>query len=374
MRATYFLAAALTLLFGFSGFRNPGKKVSLLVAEYDVKAGQNFMQHLMAYHFLDGKYQAKDKIVSVSGRKDGANYIRFDLGQNKIYRNRYVITGIGNVIDIKEKKVLLDKKDQFLKGKGDSLIFYTNDIFKGRYFSYLDLKTGEYREIHDLLFDALEGQDIEVDQSSRQFKIWLYPVGKDRQLLVNDAGYGEDASARTDKSVRVPFVWLNDQQFLYPNYSQSRNYCTIYKVDIPTRRSEAVGSIEQIPSTPFNSYFYKDSQGNWVYVCGKGNFVVDHKKKKLNQILMEDLGNGFTADLKEIPGSGRTFHYQGSAIGKQYCDHRRARTFSNLIAVPFDLLVNGERYPQGVILWDSESKTWREINTLDVAALVGFVE
>ncbi|MCC7301095.1 MAG: hypothetical protein IT233_00485 [Bacteroidia bacterium] len=376
MRATVFFTAALGFILCFAGFRGAGKKVSLLVAENDLKAGQNFLQHLVAYHFVDGKYQSKEKIISVPGKKEGVtgNYIRFDLGQNKIYRNRYVITGIGNVIDIRDKKVLLDRKDQFLFGRGDSLIFYTNDIFKGRYYSYLDLKTGQYYEIHDLLFKALEGQDIEVDQSSRQFKIWLYPVGKDKQLLVNDAGYGEDASARKEKSVRVPFVWLNDQQFLYPHYNQTRNICTIYKVDIPTRKQEVIGIIEQVPSTPFNSYFYKDASGNWVYVCGKGNFTVEVKKKKLSQIFSEDLGNGFTADLTEVPVSGRAFQYQGAVIGKQFCDHRRARTCPKLLAVPYELIVNGERYPQGVTVWDADTRTWKEIDVFDVAAVVGFVE
>lgn len=374
MRAIRFIPAALFLFLCFSGFRKAGKKMSLLVAEYDVKAGQNFQQHLTAYHFVDGKYLSKEKIVTVAGKKDGVNYVRFDQGQNKIYRNRYVITGIGNVIDIREKKVILDKKDRFLRGRGDSLIFYTNDIFKGRYFSYLDLKTGQYHEIHDLLFNALEGQDIEVDQSNRQFKIWLYPPGKDKQLLVNDAGYGEDPAARTEKNVRVPFVWLNNDQFLYPHYSQSRNFCTIYKVDIPTRKQEAVGTVDQVPSIPFNSYFYKDDKGAWVYVCGKGNFVIDAKKKKLTQITVEDLGFGFTADLKEVQGSGRAFQFNGSVIGKHYCDHRKAKTCPEMIAVPFELVVNGERYPQGVIVWEAAGKIWKEIPAMDVAALVGFVE
>ncbi len=376
MRPVLILACLLTLLFSASGFERAERKTTLLVAEYDMKVSQNFLQHLYAFQFMDGKFVSKEKIVSVPYKKEGVtgNYIRFDIGQSQIYKNRYVITGMGNVIDIVQKKVLLDKKDKFVKGKGDSLIFYTNDIFKGRYYSLLNLKTGEYSEIRDLLFKAIDGQEIEVDQSSRQFKIWLYPVGKDKVLLVNDAGYGEDAAARKEKGVQVPVYWLDNNTFIYPNYSQQKYLCTINKVDVVTKTQESIGSIGDIPSVPFNSYFYKDSQGTLVYVCGKGNFAIDLKKKKLAQVQIEELGNGFTADLTEIPGKGRSFNFQGSPIGNHFCDHRRSRTGTEMLAVPFDLVINGERYPQGVTIWDNATKKWKEIDVMDVAAVVGFVE
>ena len=88
----------------------------------------------------------------------------------------------------------------------------------------------------------------------------------------------------------------------------------------------------------------------------------------------EELGNGFTADLTEVPGTGRAFKFQGAVIGSHFCDHRGSRTGAEMLAVPFELVINGERYPQGVSIWDNTSKKWKEIDVLDVAAVVGFVE
>jgi hypothetical protein len=266
-----------TALFFSPAFFNPGKNHSLLIAEFDPKAGSNQIQHLFAYRFQDGKFSGKEKLLSVSGMKDPqkGTYVRFDLGNCRIYKNRYVITGIGNVIDVLEKKVILDQRDKFIKAHGDSLIFYTNDIFKGKYYSVLKLKTGEYAPVQDLLFKAIPGKDIEVDYSTRQFKIYLYPQGASKVLLVPDAGYGEDPSARKEKSVQTPFVWLDNTYFVFPHYSQSRDFCTLYKVNAETKAQEKIGEIDNIPSVAFNSFFMYDSKENLVYVCGKGNFIVD---------------------------------------------------------------------------------------------------
>ena len=368
-----FLACTLTLL---PSFREAGVKKTLLVAEYDLKVATNNLQHLFAYHFTDGVFISKEKIVSVAGKKEGAtgSYIRFDLGQSKVYRNRYVITGIGNVIDVQEKKVLLDQKDQFVKTSGDSIVFYTNDIFKGKYYSYLNLKDGTYNEIHNLLYKALPEKDIEVDQSGRLFKIWYYPPNANKIMLVNDAGYGEDASARKEKAVKVPLTWVDNTSFVFPHYNQTRNVCTMYRVYTETKIKEPLGEIDNPASLPYNSYFYRDAMGALVYVCGKGNFEVDLKKKKLTPLSAEDLGNGFSAGLVEKPEVGRSLYYNEKEVGKYFCDHRKAKTTPGMLAVHYDIVINGERYPQSVSIWESKSGKWREIDVMDVAAVVGWVD
>ena len=132
-----------------AGFHPPEKKVSLLIAEYDNNAAKNHMQHLVNYVFIGGTMISKETLLSVPTQKEGVkgNYVRFDIGKNKIYRNRYVVTGIGNVIDIQTKKLLVSEQANFVAFKGDSIIFYTNDIFKGKFFSVLNLKTELYQKV-----------------------------------------------------------------------------------------------------------------------------------------------------------------------------------------------------------------------------------
>jgi hypothetical protein len=350
--------------------------VSLLVAEYDPAAGINGIQHLYAYHFKDGSFTAKDKIISVASKKDEktGNYVRFDLGQNKVYRDRYVITGIGNVIDIKEKKVLSDQRNQFVKASGDSIVFYTNDIFKGKYYSVLDLRTGSLNQVTNLLFAPIAGKDIEVDYESKVFKIWLYPPNGQKITLVNDAGYGEDASAMKVKHVIVPVYWLDNSNFIYAHYNQQKNFCTLNKVNADNKTVEKIGEIDGVISVPYNSYFYKDAQNDLVYICGKGNFLVDVKRKKLTLLPFENLGNGFSASVEEKPGIGRMFRFNDLDIGKHFCDQRKSRSIKDYIAVHFDIVMNGERYPQGVTVWNAVHKKWKELDAMDVAAIVGWVE
>ena len=110
------LSSLILLLSLFTAFQMPlsksvlaGKKVSLLVAEYDDNAASNHMQNLINFVFVDGAMVSKETVISLPTQKAGVkgNYVRFDLGKNRIYRNRYVVTGIGNVIDIKSKKLLV---------------------------------------------------------------------------------------------------------------------------------------------------------------------------------------------------------------------------------------------------------------------------
>ena len=375
-----FSAVAILIVTSFRYGEDPGSdKCELLIALHDRQAAVTKMQHLMAYHFLSGNYNGGEKLVSVKTQKaddknPNASYIRFDLGYNYVYRNQYVITGIGNIIDAKNKKVLLDQKDQFVKFSGDSVIYYINDIFRGKFYKIYDLKTQNYVEVKDLLFKAIPGKDIEVDYSSRLFKIWLYPPNAPKILLVKDAGYGEDMSARKDKEIRVPVLWIDNNNFIYPNYTQQQNFCTIYRVNID-KTSEAIGTISDIPSVGFNSYFYKNTSGDIVYACGKGTFSVDVKKKKVSQQPFEPLGNGFSVSTEENPTYGRIIRYKDYEIGKYFCDIKNMKTFGSMIALNYDLSINGERYSQGITYWSFSAQKWKELPVEgDIASVVGFIE
>jgi hypothetical protein len=128
------------------------KKTSLIVAEYDVNAASNHLQHVVKYTFMDGKMTSRDVVISVPTQKNGVkgNYVRFDLGKNILYRNRYLISCIGNVIDLNTKKLLVEERGDFVKCSGDSIIFHTNDIFKGKYYSVLDLRTEKFGKVEDV--------------------------------------------------------------------------------------------------------------------------------------------------------------------------------------------------------------------------------
>jgi hypothetical protein len=374
-----FLLTAGAIAMSFRGSETGSDKCELLVAVHDQQAAVTKTQHLMGFHFAAGSFSGGEKIVSVKTQKaddknPNASYIRFDLGYNFVYKNQYVVTGIGNIIDAKNKKVLLDQKDQFVKFSGDSVIYYINDIFRGKFYKVYDLQKQSYSQVNSLLYKAIPGKDLEVDYSSRLLKIWMYPANAAKILLVKDAGYGEDMAARKDKDLKVPIYWLDDNNFVYPNYSAQQNFCTIYKVNVD-KSAEVIGTISDIPSVAFNSYFYKNTGGDIVYACGKGTFTVDVKKKKTIQQPFEPLGNNFSVSTDEDATKGRIIKYKDYEIGRYFCDIRNIKTCGNMIALNYDIQLNGERYPQGVTYWSFTAQKWKELPIDgDVASVVGFIE
>src|SRR5436190_24107121 len=78
----------------------------LLVAHGEVSASKpgEFKQKIFVYNFLNGTYTGREEVMSYEGKKLGKDYVRADRGINKIYKERYLVTGIGNVIDLVDRK------------------------------------------------------------------------------------------------------------------------------------------------------------------------------------------------------------------------------------------------------------------------------
>lgn len=349
---------------------NPPKQ-SLLVVQLDPESSENYLQHLVRYHFLDGKYVSKDTILSVpSMRKDvkGA-YVRFDIGTNRVYRNRYVVTGIGNIIDVEKKKLLLDQKDQFIKFSGDSLVFYTNDIFKGKYYSVFDLKTEKYTKVESLTYKAIVGGNIEADCSEKPYKIWLYDITDKRELLVEDAG---DVEVKGPKQNYVPYFWLSKTSFLYAKTSTQSGKTAIYKVSTD-KTQELIGQVEALQYFG-NVGFYTDEEGGIVFSSAKAKYKVDLDKKSVTKLSFIPVGNKFYAELDENPVQGRRIKDGDAEIGKYFLSIANVKTTEKMLALSYEMAVGDERYPQGIMLWNRDSKAWEKLDVPDIGSVIGWIQ
>jgi hypothetical protein len=373
-RKSYLILILLPLLWGWGTL--PREKTSLVIAVYDQQAAQNHIVHLVKIPFTGGIAGTQEKVMDIATQQPGDKVprIRFDLGPNQVYRNRWVITAYGNVIDLVQKEVLVDQHDQFISASGDSLVFYTNDIFKGKYYSWVNLATGEYKKIEKPSFSAKTGRDVEADCSSRNYKIFLYPPSAPKIELVRDAGYGEDISLIPGARQQCPIFWLNNDEFIYPNYSAEKNYVAIWKVNAVTKEQEKVGEIDRLPENHKLSRFYRAPDGVIVYECSRGHFSIDLKRKVAEE--MKDLpeGNEFTIASDETPGKGRKIRHKGTEIGTYFCDPFAATTAEGLIAFPFEIAMGEEHYLQGAAVWSAAAAKWKTIGDSDLAAVVGWVE
>jgi hypothetical protein len=374
MRKKYYFVVILSLLCGvlFNSFTPylTATKCSLIVVQFDPANIKTLTQDIYSYNFENGEYKGKEKLLSVQGLKDGKDYIRCDIGENTIYQNRWLITGIGNIIDLKDKKVVSTERAQFIRCNGDSIIFYVNDIFKGKYYSYFNTKTKKYEEIKKLTFKALLGKDIGVDYETANRRIWLYPPNKEKVLLVADAGFGEEIVSSKAIPV-IPILWLNNNEFIYPYYNISKNEATIQKVNVD-KKITTIGVIKDVPKSHVNSFFRKDGDGNIEYVCPKGSFVIDTKLNKITEVIFEHEGYGFDVENKTQP-YGHLIKYQKKDIGKYHCDLKQVKACPVAIALDNKLKVGAEVYPQGIAVWNTITKKWKTIDAEEVAAVTGWL-
>ncbi len=345
--------------------------MSLLIAEFDANASSNKLQHLVKYIFAEGNFVTKEKILSVPMQQEGVkgSFVRFDLGENKIYRNRYVVTGIGNIIDIKNKKLLLTEKHQFVQFKGDSVVFYTNDIFKGKYYSVYNLKTEMYSRVNDLLYNPILGKDIEFAPNGKNFQILMYDISGKKKVLVSDAG---EVDALDKKQKSPPVLWLDNDNFIYAKISWTR--AEIMEVDCDFMFEKKICEINSIPRFSYTSAFFRDSENNIVYSCAGGNFTINLKEKKVSKNVFENAGNGFVVESEENAAYGRKIQFHSQEIGKYWTNYSKPKTAKGHFAIPFDMVVKDERYPLGVAVWCSLTKKWKELDGTEGATIVGWME
>ncbi|MCW3071819.1 MAG: hypothetical protein JWO44_1709 [Bacteroidetes bacterium] len=371
LKFSIFVFAAIAL----SAFCIAQKKVSLIVAEYDDNASVNHLQHVVNYTFLDGAMVSREELLAIPTQKAGVkgNYIRFDIGKNKLYRNRYIVTGIGNIIDIKNKKVLLEEKDEFIAFSGDSVIFYTNDIFKGKYYSVFNLKTEKYQKVENANYNPLPRPTVEVDDTGEPFVINAYATSGKKETLVKDAGYGEAQPLIGDNVKRkFPVFWLDNKNFLYANFTKNQHMASIYKVGTD-KSIEKIADIDEIPATAENTSFEYDAAGNVIYTCGKGKFMIDMKKKKAEPVVFETVGNNFFVESAENAKYGRAIKFESTETGKKWCRVDNAQTTSGYAAFQTDMVVGTDRYPQGVAVWNSTTKKWTNLDVSSLANIIGWV-
>lgn len=347
---------------------------SLIVIHYDPASKGEFKQLVYSYHFLNGHYQSREELMSFKGRvKEGKtekDYIRTDLGTNILYKGRYLITGIGNIIDIKEKKILFDQKANLVRCSNDSAIYYTNDAFKGKFYSVYNFTTKTYSEVKSLTFKAIPGQDIEFDRSVQPYKLNFYPESKPKVVLSTDAGYGQTNTEY--KKPDVSIWWLDKNTFVYPNFNKDNTEITFVKVSIDTKASIPVGkaSIKQQNEQP---NFVKISKTQAQYNFGEKKFLIDVEKNSVTEMQYTNPENGFTAECKNNP-YGHVIKLNGKEVGKYHFQVKNLRTEQNIAAIVKELVVGTESYQQGLSVWNNSKQAWESVDAEEVVALIGWIK
>jgi hypothetical protein len=342
-------------------------KQGLIVVHYDPAGKTEFRQKIYSYHFVNGQYVAREELMAVAGKKEGRDYIRTDLGTNQLYKNRYLITSIGNILDLKEKKILFDGRANLVRCSNDSAIFFTNDITKGKFYSVYNFKTNQYGEVKSLVFKAKLGQDVEFDKTTQPYKIYLYPANKPKVLLVSDAGFGQQGSKND------PLMWwLDNSNFVYAYFNKENTELSFYKVNADNKQTTLLGKIPVKPETKPAALASYDNKQALVYL-GSKQILVDAGTSTVTDLPFTMTENGFSYECK-TNSYGHIVKLNDKEIGKHHFQPKNFRTDKNIAGLVKELVMGEESYQQGLGVWNNNKQTWQSVDCEDVLSLVGWME
>ena len=364
------LAVVAVSAFSFVCFQKDVKQ-DLIVVHVDGSSKAQFKQVLYAYHFLNGSFTGRDEVLSVQGKKEGKDYIRFDRGNNVIYKNRYLITGIGNIIDLKDKKILFDGKARLMRCSNDSAIFYTDDIFKGRFYSVYNFSNNTYGEVKELLFKTKYGRDVEFDKSTKPFKLLYFPPGKPRVQLVNDAGHGQV----NDKDSYIPdppMVWIDNDNFMFSHFNASNTEVQFMKVNVDTKKSERIGSIDITEESGLAEIQSLNSD-QVMFKLGNKYVFIDMESGSISEQEYTKPVNGFSFNCKPDQKVGHTIKLYGNEIGKYHFDSHNFVDGMNIAGFVREMKIGQESYQQGLMVWNATRKKWEAVDAEEVLAMIGWV-
>lgn len=371
MPRTYLIIAVLSLS-AFSFLWNQKDiKQDLIVVHVDGSSKTQFKQVLFAYHFLNGSFTGRDELLSVQGKKEGKDYIRFDRGNNLIYKNRYLITGIGNIIDLQEKKVLFDGKAKLMRCSNDSAIFYTDDIFKGRFYSVYNFSNNTYGEVKELLFKTKYGRDVEFDKSTKPFKLLYFPSGKPRVQLLSDAGYGQ-VNEKDSYIPDPPLVWIDNDNFMFSHFNASNTEVQFFKVNVDTKKSERIGSLD-ISGESGLAEIQSLNSDQVMFKLGNKYVFIDMESGSISEQEYTKPMNGFSFNCKPDPKVGHTIKLYGNEIGKYHFDSRNFVAGTNIAGFVREMKIGQESYQQGLMVWNTTRKKWESVDAEEVLALIGWL-
>lgn len=346
-------------------------KQDFIVVHVDASAKSSFRQKIYSYHFLNGSFIGRDELLSVDGRRDGKDYIRTDRGHNTVYNDRYLITGIGNIIDLKEKKVLFDGKATLLRCSNDSAVFYTNDAFKGKFYSVYDFKAQQYKEVKDLLFKAKPGRDVEYDKTVKPFKIVYYPQGKPKVILSEEAGYGQ-TTGKDNFVPDPPMLWLDNNNFMYANFNKENTEISFYKINVDTKASTLINKLSINKDTK-EADLMRITPRQMIMSLGPKQFYIDLDAQSVTELQASKPVEGFSYEFKDSP-AGRAIKLNGKELGKFHFDPKTFAATNNIAGFVKELVIGDDHYQQGFMVWNATKQSWAPVDADEALTVIGWIK
>lgn len=368
-----FVLFILLLFFASSSFYAQSDGVeSLIVIQYDSLGESELKQCIYKYNFNGESYLGKEKIMTIEGKRSGQDYIRFDLGENTLYNNRYLISNSGNIIDLKDKKVLFDGNGKVVYCANDSVVYFINDAFDGKYFALFNLKTNKYSEIKNQHYNPLPGQEVEIDRSKSPYKLVYFPPKKAKEVLMHDAGHGGVSTGSAYKIGGIPIYWVDNHVFLFPNVKVSNLEGSIVKYDLKTKTAKEIGNFNSTSNLAPGYKFLKGRSSFVEFYFKDRLYLINPTKDVMLLTNFKEFDAGFSVEMI-TKQNGRGVWLKGKEVGRQHFEIKNFRSSINHAALLKEVFFGDESIQQGLAVFCVAANKWKDLQAEKVVAVIGWI-
>lgn len=367
---------------------------------------------ITAYYF-DGVHIRIDTIIKRSAPVKSNKESRLSVGLNdQVIKNRYLFTTIGLLIDIKEKKILLEDPGDFVSAHGDTIFFTPAGYWPNFILNGYSVKTGKIKKVLERPFEnslkhISPDYNCLVDVSyadADQRKIYLINKKGKKQLAVPDVGKGPLLYGGTHAFGHIPVKWLDNERFIYVKYIRTKKNGTVWQAtendpgdsskihfsrlvadtlpgcigefriyNINTRADKLVVTTDSIYAPAVEDRFIADDTAiifrNWGFsYCNY--WKIDIKKATIehynaNKVFKTSADTSYRP--KGFDHRKNRVHWKGNEIGSFYGqDYEYA---DDMYAACGKLEPGGIKY---IMFWSSQTKQWEKTSLHGFLGLMSF--
>ncbi|MCD6018213.1 MAG: hypothetical protein K0S53_1334 [Bacteroidetes bacterium] len=342
----------------------------MVVVGYGASGKEELKQVIVKFNFVNYVFAGKDTVMTVNGKKDGKDYLRFDEGENILYRNRYLISSKGCILDLQTREVLRDAPAKVVKLTNDSVIYFINDVFSGSYYSLYNLTTRLYSDISQPDFKPLVGQNVEIDQKSSPYKLIYFPKGKPKAILMDDAGHG--GVSTIEKKTGVPVYWIDDNSFMFPYIKITDLEGSIVKYDLNLKTQKTIGSFSANAKIPTTFTFNKINNALVEFSFKDKYYLINPIKETMLNTYYKDFEYNYSisTDIKPL---GRTIYHKGIEIGKNYFELHNFKASNNHAAIICNIKMGGSATKRELSVYSVFKAKWENIYVDHLVSIAGWI-
>ena len=352
------------LAFFFVAGTSSGSDRYLIVSECVPEQDTCGKIELIRYSFVDGYLQTRVKL-DILDVKD----VRFDPGENRIIRDRYVISHWGDIFDLKKSKLLHDGIGIFIGVDGSKVVYKVEKVDVEGFFVY-DLSTDKYNRMKLPGIWSLPGKIAPDKQKSMsidkfgQGAAYLHDLDGSKKTCAS--GLHAGLSRISSEIGKAPLLWIDNATVL----TQTSNGKLILLKTNGTRSPVVDIPIDEVPH--ISPSLTRGPSGEILYYCGNYVYAIDPENREYSVVKWMPAGNGFDIELNVKSSRGKRIRYHGKVIGEYWCLPSSVTTAEGHIALEYGEVGSSLGYPDGVVVWSSESRKWTQLPVRFIEKLIGW--